>query len=156
MFLANDWRLIRSGDIRALAGWVLHIPALAIVAWWVFVVSDFPVWAYLVSAYIALSILKIRTFLEHQAHERARGRTVVIDDKGPLSWIFLNNNLHVVHHMHPRMPWYRLPKLFASNQGRYLDRNDGYYFKNYNEIFRSYFWRAKDQVPHPLWSNPPE
>ena len=54
------------------------------------------------------------------------------------------------------MPWYRLPKLFSGNRGRYLDRNDGYYFRNYNEIFRSYFWRAKDPVPHPLWSNPPE
>lgn len=110
-----------------------------------------PVWAFVFCAYAALSILKIRTFLEHQAHERARGRTVIIEDRGPLSWIFLNNNLHVVHHMHPKMPWYRLPNLFRSNRDRYLSRNDGYYFASYGEVFRRYFWTRKDPVAHPLW-----
>ncbi len=150
-FMAADWRAISSGDRKVLKGWLWHIPSLAIALWWMLAVSSLPIWAYLAAAYGALSILKIRTFLEHQAHERARGRTVVIEDKGPLSWIFLNNNLHVVHHMHPKMPWYRLPQLFRDNRGRYLSRNDGYYFRSYAEIFRAYFLSRKDPVPHPLW-----
>jgi fatty acid desaturase len=150
-FMAADFQAIRAGDVAVLKGWLWHIPALIPVLWWMFFVSSLSVSAYLFSAYAALSILKIRTFLEHQAHERARARTVVIEDKGPLAWIFLNNNLHVVHHMHPRVPWYKLPRLFRENRARYLARNDSYYFRSYAQVFRQYLWRAKDPVPHPLW-----
>lgn len=150
-FMVSDWQAIWRGDRRVLVGWLWHVPAVMLVAWWMRAYGALPVWAYLFCAYAALSILKIRTFLEHQAHERARGRTVIIEDRGPLSWIFLNNNLHVVHHMHPKMPWYRLPELFRSNRERYLSRNDGYYFASYSEVFRKFFWRRKDPVAHPLW-----
>ena len=153
-FMRADWAAIRSGDRAVLKGWLWHIPALVPAVWWMLAVSSLPVWAYLLSAYMGLSILKIRTYLEHQAHERARGRTVIIEDRGPLAWIFLNNNLHVVHHMHPRMPWYRLPKLFRENRSRYLSRNDGYYFRSYGEVFRRYLMQRKDPVPHPLWPKP--
>ncbi len=150
-FMVSDWQAILGGDRRVLAGWLWHVPAVMLVIWWMRAFGALPVWAYLLCAYAALSILKIRTFLEHQAHERARGRTVIIEDRGPLAWIFLNNNLHVVHHMHPKMPWYRLPELFRSNRERYLSRNDGYYFASYSEVFRKFFWRRKDPVAHPLW-----
>ncbi len=63
--------------------------------------------------WLALSILRIRTFLEHQAHERAAARSVIIEDRGPLSILFLNNNFHAVHHANPRLPWYRLPAEYA-------------------------------------------
>lgn len=151
-FMLTDWRAIRAGDTRVLMGWALHIPALVPVIWWMVAVSALPVWAYLLAAYGALSILKVRTFLEHQAHERARARTVVIEDRGLWSLLFLNNNLHAVHHMHPRLPWYRLPGLYFANKARYLARNDSYVYGSYREIFRQFFLRAKDPVPHPLWS----
>ena len=68
-----------------------------------------PWWAYLLAAWIGHALLKIRTYLEHRAHEAPRARTVIIEDRGPLALLFLNNNLHVVHHCHPAVPWYRLP-----------------------------------------------
>lgn len=148
--ITGDWKAIRSGDRGVLLGWLLQIPGTIPVIWWV-VLSPMPLWAYAIAAYAGFSILKIRTFLEHRAHERASGRTVVIDDKGPLAFIFLNNNLHVVHHMHPRVAWYKLPAMWAKNRDKYLDRNDGYYYRSYGEIFRKHFLRAKDPVPHPLW-----
>jgi fatty acid desaturase len=150
-FIAGDIRRARAGDGRVLAGWLAHIPAVAVVALWLAWVGTIPVWAYLVAAYLALSILKIRTFLEHQAHDRVRGRTVIIEDRGPLALMFLNNNLHVVHHMHPRVPWFRLPAMYFGNRARYLKRNDGYMYRSYAEVFRRYLFRAKDPVPHPLW-----
>lgn len=151
VFMIGDWRKMRGGDERVLGGWLWHVPALVPVVLWLTFVADMPLWAYFLSVYAALSILKIRTFLEHQAHERARGRTVIIEDRGILAFLFLNNNLHVVHHMHPRVAWYRLPELYFSNRQRYLRRNDGYSFKSYGEVFRKYLFRAKDPVPHPLW-----
>ncbi len=150
-FMRGDWRAIRAGAPGVLAGWLWHVPAVILVALWLAYVAVLPLWAYLISAYAGLSILKIRTFLEHRAHERASGRTVVIEDHGPLAFIFLNNNLHCVHHMHPRAPWYDLPGMFANNREHYLTRNDAYYYRSYAEVFARYFWRAKDPVPHPLW-----
>ena len=109
-----------------------------------------PWWAYLLAAWIGHALLKIRTFLEHRAHESARARTVIVEDCGPLALLFLNNNLHVVHHMHPNVPWYRLPAIYAANRDHYQRRNDGYVYRSYLDIFRSYLFRAKDPVPHPL------
>ena len=153
-FMAGDWRAIRGGDRAVLRGWLWHIPALALVVIWMAALGQMPVWAFLLSSYAALSILKIRTFLEHQAHLRARGRTVIIEDRGLLAFLFLNNNLHVVHHMHPKLPWYRLPGVYFGNRARYLACNEGYMFRSYAEVFRRYLFRAKDQVPHPLWRRP--
>jgi len=153
-FMHADWRAIRAGDRAVLKGWLWHIPSVALVLWWALAVADMPLWALFTCAYVSLSILKIRTFLEHQAHERARGRTVIIEDRGILALLFLNNNYHVVHHMHPRVPWYNLPKLFCAKRERFMACNDSYYYRSYREVFAKYFWRAKDPVPHPLWPKP--
>ena len=150
-FILGDLRLARQGDRRVLRGWLWHVPALVPVALWFAHVAQMPVWAYLAAVYLAHAVQKIRTFLEHQAHEKARGRTVVIEDRGPLALLFLNNNLHAVHHMHPKVAWYRLPALYAAHRDRYLARNDSYRYRSYGEIFRRYLWQAKDPVPHPLW-----
>ena len=148
-FWGGDLRAIRAGDRPTLWGWLLHLPPLALVIWGVSL-SAMPLWAYAVAIYFSLSLLKIRTFLEHRAHEKARGRTVVVEDRGPLALLFLNNNYHAVHHMHPRTAWYRLPGLYASRRDHYLARNDSYLYRSYAEVFARYFWRAKDPVPHPL------
>ncbi|MCF3593217.1 fatty acid desaturase [Rhodobacteraceae bacterium LMO-12] len=150
-FMRCDWRKIRAGDVAVLAGWLWHIPALGVVIWWMVVVGKMPVWAFVLSSYGALSILKIRTFLEHRAHENAPGRSVLIEDRGLLALIFLNNNLHIVHHSHPGVAWYDLPARLAAERDAFLVRNDGYHYRSYGEIFRRYFWRAKDPVPHPLF-----
>jgi len=151
VFILGDWHAIRGGDRRVLLGWLWHIPAVALVIWWLAVVGSMPIWAYLLAAYIGLSLIKIRTFLEHQAHEQVRGRTVIIEDRGPLALLFLNNNLHVVHHMNPGLSWYELPGAYAADRDRYLGLNHGYRYRSYAEIFRRYLWRRKDPVPHPFW-----
>lgn len=130
--------------------WIAHIPAALVVLGLVWI-SPLSIWAYLLACYMALSVLKIRTFLEHRAHEHHCARTVVVDDHGPLALLFLNNNYHVVHHMHPSVPWYELPGLYAAKSKRFLDVNDGYHYKNYAQVFRRYLFKAKDSVPHPLW-----
>jgi fatty acid desaturase len=53
--------------------------------------------------------------------------------------------------MHPAVPWYRLPALYAARRGHFLRRNDAYVYRSYAEIFRRHFLKAKDPVPHPVW-----
>jgi fatty acid desaturase len=145
----DDARAIVRGDRGIARDWALHLAGLVPVALWMSW-APIPLWAYLVSAYLGMSVLKIRTFLEHRAHEKARGRSVVVEDRGPLALLFLNNNLHVVHHARPGVAWYRLPALYAAGRDEYLRRNEGYRYASYGEVFRRYFLRAKDPVPHPL------
>jgi fatty acid desaturase len=151
VFVGRDLHAFARGDRAVARAWAWHLPALVPVALWLGLVAAMPVWAYLLAAYAGMGLLKIRTFLEHRAHEKARARTVIIEDRGPLALLFLNNNLHVVHHMHPRAPWYRLPALYRANRDTYLARNDGYIFRSYAEVFGRFLWRAKDPVAHPLY-----
>lgn len=151
LFVLSEWRAARAGDRAVIRAWALHAAGAALVVAVLAAIGQMPVWAYLASAYGGLSLLKIRTFLEHQAHEKVRGRTAIIEDRGPLAFLFLNNNLHVVHHMHPAVPWYRLPQLYRANAERYRRCNEHYVYRSYGEVFRRHFLRAKDPVPHPLW-----
>ena len=151
IFLATDWRLALQGDRRVLLAWALHLPGLVLVFGWLWAVGQMPVWAYLVAVYIGTALLKIRTYLEHRAHEAARARTVIIESRGPLSLLFLNNNFHVVHHMHPAVAWYKLPGLYAARKDHYQRRNEAYIYRSYAEIFRRYLFTPKDPVPHPVW-----
>lgn len=149
-FIAADLRRIAAGDRAVLRDWLLHLAGLVVVARLV-QMSDIAGWAYLAAAYVAMSVLKIRTYLEHRAHDLARCRTVIIDGGTILPFLFLNNNLHVVHHAKPCVAWYRLPALYRAGRDEYLRRNEGYRYASYAEVFRRYFLTAKDPVPHPLW-----
>lgn len=149
-FLREEMRLLRAGARRVWLAWGLNALG-AVPVFWALAIADMPIWAYAAAVYAALGLLRIRTFLEHRAHVSHRARTVVIEDHGPLALLFLNNNFHVVHHMHPMVAWYDLPKLYSAKRDHYLRRNDGYRYKNYAEVFTKYFWRAKDPVAHPVW-----
>jgi fatty acid desaturase len=153
LWLAGETRLVAQGNRAVIRDWLLNALGLVPVVAWLWMAA-MPWWAYLLSAWIGHGLLRIRTFLEHRAHETARARTVVIEDRGPLSILFLNNNYHAVHHMHPGVAWYDLPALYRSRRDFYLRRNEGYVFTSYAQVFARYFWHAKDPVPHPVWPLP--
>ncbi|WP_341368717.1 fatty acid desaturase [Yoonia sp. BS5-3] len=146
-FMRMEWQQ-RTPTIAR--GWLWHIPGVLAVLF-VIQAASFPMWAYLIAVYLGLALLKLRTFLEHQAHQCAGGRSVIIEDRGFFAFLFLNNNLHVVHHMHPKVPWYALPDLYLARKDYYQRRNGGYLYRSYGAIMRQYFWKAKDPVAHPLW-----
>lgn len=149
LWIKSEMGLIAKGVPGVLRDWLLNVVGVALVVFWI-TWAGMPFWAYLIAAYIGHSLLKIRTFLEHRAHVAARARTVIIEDRGPLAFLFLNNNLHVVHHCHPAVPWYRLPALYSASRDHYQSRNEHYVYRSYAEIFRNYLLKAKDPVPHPL------
>lgn len=148
-FVRSDIRAVRAGERVIASDWVLHIPGVVLTLWAV-ALSEMSLGVYLAACYCAMSMLKIRTFLEHQAHARVSGRTVIVEDRGILGFLFLNNNLHVVHHMHPRVAWYKLWPLYLAQKERFLTRNHGYVYASYGAVFRQYLWRRKEPVAHPL------
>lgn len=148
-FMRADWLLIRAGSHRVKRSWMLHLLGVVPILLWLGFVAEMPVWAYILACYLGLSILRIRIFLEHRAHEHAAGRTVIVEDRGPLSFLFLNNNFHAVHHMKPGTPWYELPKLYFENRDIFLERNLGYSYPSYRTVIAQYLFRTKEPVAHP-------
>ncbi len=148
--LGRDLQLVLAGDRQIARAWLYHSVALALVLVWVLGVCGIPAWVYIASAYLGLSLLNLRTFAEHQANETPGGRTVIIEASPLFGLLFLNNNLHYVHHENPRVPWYRLPALYRAHQTAFLAANESYSFKGYGEVIRRYLFRAKTPVPHPF------
>jgi fatty acid desaturase len=143
-FYAAELRHLRAGDRSVWAGWLWHFAGLAPVLVWL-QVCGFPLWLYAVGvAYPAYSLLMLRTFAEHQAHEDPAQQTVVIEASPFFALLFLNNNLHSAHHNNPRAPWYRLPALCREGCA-----DAAYRFCGYGELFRQFVFRAKEPVPHP-------
>lgn len=149
LWLRTEAQLFAAGAPGVRRDWLKHLAGFVPLVGWLWLAA-MPWWAYLLAAYLGHALLKIRTYLEHRAHEAPRARTVIIEDRGPLALLFLNNNLHVVHHAHPAVPWYRLPAMYAENRAHYLRRNEHYHYRSYAQIFGRYLVKAKDPVPHPL------
>ena len=146
---------LRRRETGVARAWILHLAGVAPVALWLAFAAEISVWQYLAACWLGLSLLRIRTFAEHRAHERHGARSVIIEDRGPLSLLFLNNNFHAVHHAHPKLPWYSLPAEYDRRRETFLARNGGYRYASYKELFARHLFRRKDPVPHPLWT-PPE
>ena len=147
-FLVAEARQLASRP-KIRKAWMLHAVELAGLSLVVDGVFGVPLWFYLISAYGGLSIIAVRSYCEHQWSERPDGRTIIVE-KSLLSLLFLNNNLHLVHHKRPTVPWYKLPALYAEQREQWRAMNDGYVFANYLEIFRAFAFRSKEPVVHPV------
>ncbi|MCX7560836.1 fatty acid desaturase [Sulfitobacter sp. F26204] len=154
-FLRDDLRRMRRAEWDVVWHWLAHLPGVLVTLWLVHL-STVPLWSYVLACFGAMSVLRIRTFLEHRAYVQAAGRSVIIEDRGILAFLFLNNNFHAVHHMHPQVAWYELPRLYQARKDRFVRMNRGYVFGSYWQVFALYFLRSKDPVAHPLWQAPDE
>ena len=94
-----------------------------------------PLWQYLCFVvYPGLGLGMLRSFGEHRYAARPQQRTAIVESGFPFNVIFLNNNLHLVHHLSPALPWYRIPAVWRASRTRLLEHNGGFYFAGYSEI----------------------
>lgn len=138
------------GDTSHLKSWAIHLVGVALVLSWVVGVCGLPLWQYLLLfVYPGTALTLLRSFLEHQARPEVSERSVIVEAGPLMALLFLNNNLHLVHHDKPGLPWYRIPAFYKQRRALFLASNGGYYFRGYGEVFRKYFLRAKEQPLHP-------
>jgi fatty acid desaturase len=154
-FLLAEGKMIADGDHAVRKAWVLHTVGLAIVVPVVLFGFGIPAWCYLLSVWLGQSLISVRTFAEHQWSERPDGRTIIVE-RSPFAFLFLNNNLHLVHHKNPTVAWYRLPEMFRSRRAEWLAMNHGYVFPNYLALLKSYAFTQKEPVEHPALRRSPE
>ena len=146
------WRRYSRGSERVsapqrkqLAALGLHLAGCALTLTWVLGVCGMSFWTYLLFfAYAGTSLTLLRSFLEHRAHANPAARTAIVEGEWPLALLFLNNNLHVVHHEAPGLAWYELPARYRRDKARILAANGGYLVEGYGQVFRRYFLRCKE------------
>jgi len=146
----SDLRLLANGDRAVARAWLLHALGAVPVVLWLSTAGKVSAAGYALCAYLGLSTLNVRTFLEHRADVSVHGRCVIVEDRGLLALLFLNNNFHAVHHARPKLPWYAIPRHYRENREHFLALNRNYRFTSYAEVFRRYALRQKEPVAHPL------
>jgi fatty acid desaturase len=140
---AGDWAYMRQ--------WFIHIPAAAIVLVWVMAVCHIPLWQYvLLYAWPGVSLTVLRSYLEHQGRTEVGHRTVIIETGPVLSLMYLNNNLHALHHLEPAAPWHDRPRRFRERRNEVFIWNGGYRYRGYGEIVVRHFLHPKEPLVHPL------
>ncbi len=148
--LRRDVPAIWKGDKDVRLAYLLHAVGMVLVFAWVVGIAGMSVWLYLLLAYCGASLLMLRTFAEHQSHPNGGGRTVIVEAHWFFGLLFLNNNLHIVHHRNPDIPWYDLPALYLATREQYQRENEGYVYTGYWPIIWQYFFQAKEPVMHPI------
>jgi fatty acid desaturase len=152
--IASTWggaaRKLARGDLRDGGVWLRHLLLLAALLWWVesaFGVSE--VWYLLAISYPAQSLAMIRSYYEHRPAEDHKQRIVLNEAGLVFRLLFLNNNLHLVHHDLPSLPWYLLPRVYRARREAYNARSGGFHINGYGELMRRYGFRPIDAPVHP-------
>lgn len=151
-FAASDVRLMLAGRRDVIRAWALHGIGATLVIWWLAVAGVAPL-PFALACYGGLALINLRSFLEHRAEERVRGRSAIVEDGGPLALLYLNNNLHAVHHAHPEMAWYDIPAHYRAHKARFLEMNGGYFFPSYWSVLSRHALKPKEPPAHPLMSS---
>lgn len=150
-FFWREARALLGGNRRIAAAWLAHLPALAVVYFWLEYVVGLNIWLYGAAvAYPALMLINLRTFAEHRAHAKPGPRSAIVHTSWVFSLLYLNNNLHYVHHKYPTAPWYRLPLIYRAGRAALEAENGGYIINGYSELLRRYGFKPKEPVDFPL------
>jgi fatty acid desaturase len=150
-FWATEARRVLAGDFRHVRAWLLHLVLSALLLVWVTVACGIPVLEYLLLfAWPGLSLTLLRSFAEHRPAAGQDARSAVVE-AGPLpGLLFLNNNLHALHHARPDLPWYALPRVWRRDRDAILHGNGGYLFAGgYLEVARRFALVPRDLPVHP-------
>ena len=149
-FWSSEWSDIFKGDTRKLQAWLVFFVACAVSYTLISGIAGMPFWKYyLLIAYPGLSLALVRSYCEHQAAAKAEHRTIIVEAHPFWSLLFLYNNLHVAHHTKPALPWYNIPDYYAADRAELHAKNNGYTMHGYAEIFRRYFFKAKEPLAYP-------
>ena len=142
----------RNGDYSNLKHWAMHAVSLTVILWWVISVCDMPLWKYLLCfAWPGMSLGMLRTFTEHRWSDKPMERVAIVESNTVMGVLFLYNNLHLVHHRFPTLPWYRIPAKFRANREEMLATNKHFYYRGYLDIVRRFLFRPVFDPAHPKW-----
>jgi fatty acid desaturase len=146
-WLSQARRLHAAGSWRVLLG---HAVGVALVLGWVVGVCGIGLFSYVACfIYPGTALTLLRSLAEHRAAALPQDRTAVVEHGGVFALLFLNNNLHVLHHAQPSVPWYALPARWRQMRVGFLAARRGPVYRDYLEVTRLYAVRPQHKGPHP-------
>jgi fatty acid desaturase len=149
--VVRESQRVARADFSHLPHWALHVIAVAALFWYISGVCHFPWWQYcLLVAYPGLGLGLLRAFTEHRAAADSQERTAAVESNVIFGLLFLYNNLHVVHHLKPTMPWYEIPRYYRENRAALLKSNGNFVYRGYAELAARYGLSPVFSPIHPL------
>ena len=128
--------------------WLAHSAVTVLMLGFIAHYSALSVWHYLLLVTApALSLASIRSYYEHRPHLQPEQRTVLNEASWPWAWLFLNNNLHLVHHDLPKLPWYLLPRVYRARREQWLARSGGFLVQGYGQLISRHGLKAIEDLP---------
>lgn len=150
-FFSSEAIRLARGDLHHLGTWTTHLVGCVGVLAWATLVCGMPVWIYLSAfVYSGIALSRLRSFAEHRYAGTKEQRTAIVEKTPLLGLLFLHNNLHIVHHSWPQVPWYEIPGLYRTHRQAFISLNGGLVYDGYAEVARRYLWRAHHEPVHPL------
>lgn len=147
--LVSEWRRLRQGVPQAWLMWLTHGMCVAAVLIFVHSQGSVGIFGYLLASVLALALSMVRSFYEHRPAVSPAHRSVINEAGWPWRCLFLNLNLHLIHHDLPGLPWYYLPRVYAERREDWLQRSGQFLVGGYGELFRHYGVRPIDSPQHP-------
>ena len=149
-FLASEARALAAGAPGARRAWAIHLLGVAAIWAWLTYACRLSLGRYCVEfVYPGAALSLLRSFAEHRADPAPARRIAVVERAPILGLLFLNNNLHAVHHAFPGASWRELPRLYARHRGELLAANGGLVYRGYAEVVRRFLLRPHDVLVHP-------
>ncbi len=148
-------RALAYGSPGARRIWGPHLVGVGCVLAWLWGVCEINPLIYVAFVvYPAASLMLIRSFAEHRAAEGVRERIAIVENAPVLGLLFLHNNLHLVHHAWPEMPWWRIPGVYRQYRDMMVAANGGLVYDGYLDVARRFWLTPHDKVLHPFGRAP--
>ena len=149
-FLAQEAVLIARGDCARIRIWRAHAAGVAVVLVWIVAVCGLPLWLYLFGfVYVGAALTRLRSYAEHRYAGHHDERTAIVEGTPLFGLLFLYNNLHVLHHQRPGIPWYQIPGLYRRHRVALLTINGGLIYRGYLDVARRFLLKPHDDPRHP-------
>jgi fatty acid desaturase len=107
-------------------------------------------WQYLLVAYFANWLTRIRSFYEHRARTAVSERTVLMEPRLFFRLLFLNLNFHLAHHENPSIPWYQLGDYYRAHRSDLITRSGDFFYSGYRHWLLGHLFRPVDSPIHPF------
>lgn len=147
----NEFRRLRQGQKQAWLMWLTHGLVAVLMLTFIAHYSAITVWHYLVFVSVpSLALASVRSFYEHRPSPQPEQRTVLNEASWAWGLLFLNNNLHLVHHDLPKLPWYVLPELYRARREQWVARSGGFLVQGYGQLFGRHGVKVIDSPRHPF------
>lgn len=152
----TEWNMLKARDYSNIGIWARFAIGLAAILWFVKAVGHMPIWQYyLFFVYPGISLGLLRAYIEHRWGEHPDERIASVESNWVFGLLFLWNNLHIVHHLEPTLPWYEIPGAYRRDRERLLSLNGHYRFSGYGEIARRWLFKPVFIPIHPAGAAQP-